>query len=358
MTERLKLFESFRGSVASLAIQAGHLCGIIERGSFDANQREALLTELGNVERNVRTAVDDGVDALIRPTTGTKPGEWTTALLKLIASIRDDLTILARNWFVGAGPDDIDSLLERKHRDAEYRPILERTRQRAIELQAKSDFLANFDVSVVESDGVKSEVSDERWIWFLYPFKTQPKRRRRISHEEFYGGKPLAEKTQPKPPVLPLKLVVEPGATITQEAESMRRPRVFSLESGEPLEPPRLVKVAVKLYAPTDRELSLMQSWGYDEQNPDWNRYADELAKLLLVVGSAPPQNWRVSPEWQNRTASWLVDLMADLKRQTRTETLTKSQQDLANMLSDFWDNPANAGINDDISRDICMAHQ
>ncbi len=366
MTERLKLVESFRQSVSTLVQQTGFLFSAVERGSYDADERETLLTELGKAAAEVRQAVDGGVDALIRPTTGTRPGEWTSDLLRLIAAVCDDLTTLARNWFAAAGADDIDSLLQRKQREAEYRPILERTRQRLLELQAKSDYLTNFDTSVVESDGVKSETSGGRWVWHKFPLKT-PRKRQYLSREQFdalraivlpdplYRLRSLAEKERPKLPELPFQLVVKPGETIPVAVESMRRTRVSKLYTGEPIGEPQLVESAVAFYAPTDRELALMESWSYDERNPDWNRFADELAKLLLVVGSAPPQNWRVSPEWQNRTASWLVDLMADLKRQTGAETLPKSQRELADMLSDFWDNPANAGINDDISRDISL---
>lgn len=145
MTERLKLVEGFRQSVAALVQQAGFLLSAIERGSYDADQRETLLTELGKAAAEVRQAVDGGVDALIRPTTGTRPGEWTSDLLRSMAALCDDLTTLALNWFAAVG-----SLSQRKEGEAEYRPILERPRQCLLELQAKSDYLSNFDTSVVE----------------------------------------------------------------------------------------------------------------------------------------------------------------------------------------------------------------
>jgi hypothetical protein len=133
-------FIGFRQSVADFAHQAGFLFSAIQRGSYDAEQREALLADLGTTSATLRNAIA-GIDVLIRTAAGTNPGEWTSDLLRMTAAIRDDLTLLARNT---ARPFAM-------WRDAEasLRPVLERTRQHLCKLQLKVEFLSDFDLPAV-----------------------------------------------------------------------------------------------------------------------------------------------------------------------------------------------------------------
>lgn len=168
---------------------------------------------------------------------------------------------------------------------------------------------------VAAFDGESLETSTERWVWYLHPFQSRRVPRHYVGSVDSGGRRTLVEKPRQKVPKQPLKLAVEPGAIVTQIVERVRPPRVRTLETDKPLEPSRVVKFAIALYAPTDRELALVQSWGYDPTNPDWQRFAGELEDLSHLAGTVMPSNWRVSAEWQNRTASRFVELMAGLKR-------------------------------------------
>jgi hypothetical protein len=133
-------FIGFRQSVADFAQQAGFLFSAIQRGSYDADQREALLAELGTTSATIRNTIV-GIDVLIRPVAGTPPGKWTSDLLRLTAEISEDLTLFARNT---SSPLDMCG-----YAGWAICPDPERTRQNLIELEMKVKFLDYFDISAV-----------------------------------------------------------------------------------------------------------------------------------------------------------------------------------------------------------------
>ena len=150
-----------------------------------------------------------------------------------------------------------------------------------------------------------------RWCWLFRPFRGTSGR---ISPRRTLAEVMQASGIDPPTITFPRQESIIAGQTIEQATRFTKPPRVYGFYTGEPLEAERHFTRKLMLYAPTDRELCLMESWGYDRHNPDWKRFGDELAQQSLIAGRVLPVNWRSKSEFTNFTATQLVDWMNSLR--------------------------------------------